>query len=216
MSRDAAAVGDKVTITCNYEETTDTGTPTISWYKDGTGFTDTQKQSVSEGDNCGDTQRSRYIITSATTADSGKYKCNASYSINGQQVVVDPNSSDGKDFYVRTLETPEASYNIEFGDSLDIVCTVTGNEPDSFKWYNSDGSTLSTEKFEIEQGTYKDYQKTSTLKIASATETDHQESFKCKASWSSKYEPKQLEQTVAISVYGRYWINGGGGGGIML
>ena len=201
MNRDAAAEGDKVTVTCNYEQTSDTGTPTISWMKDGVALTAEQQKLLSEGDNCGDTQRNRYIISSATTADTGKYKCTATYTINGGAVAVDPNPAAGKDLYIRTLTTTETTYHVEVDGSLDVVCTVTGNEPDSFKWFNADGGTL-TGATSV-QSSHANNQKTSTLKITAATELTQQKSYKCKASWSSKYQPKSLEKIVELKVYGK-------------
>ena len=201
MNRDAAAEGDKVTVTCNYEQTTATGTPTISWMKDGVAMNAEQQKLLSEGDNCGNTQRNRYIISSATTADTGKYKCTATYTINGSPVAVDPNPAAGKDLYIRTLTTTETTYHVEVGGNLDVVCTATGNEADSFKWFNADGSTLTGAT--SEQSSFANNQKTSTLKITAATEGSQQKSYKCKASWSSKYEPKSLEKVVAVKVYGK-------------
>ncbi|KAL5259162.1 hypothetical protein ACHWQZ_G009575 [Mnemiopsis leidyi] len=200
INREAATNGDKVTVTCNYEQNTATGTPTITWFKDSVALTPTQQQHVSEGDNCGDTQRSRYVITSATIADTGKYKCKATYDIDRSNVDVEPNPSTGIDLNIRTLITTEASYlHVEVGGSLDIACTVTGDEPDSFKWLNSDGSPLVG--VASEPSSYANNQKTSTLQITTATETNHQKSFKCEAKWSSVYEPKMLEKVVAVKVY---------------
>ena len=103
ISSPAAVVGSKVTITCNFDQYTKSGTATIAWYKDTKDFTDEMKKHVSLGDNCGDIQRSRYIIDSTKVDNTGKYKCKATYTINAKPVAVEPEAEKG--FFVRKVST---------------------------------------------------------------------------------------------------------------
>ena len=133
ISSAAASVDSKVTITCNFDQFTGTGTPTIAWFKDNTAFTTEMNKAVSEGDNCGDLQRNRYIIDKAAITNTGKYKCKATYTVNSKQVVLEPAAE--QDFHVRSVTVAAAEYHINVGGDIVLVCTVNGDEPKTFKWY---------------------------------------------------------------------------------
>ncbi|XP_063679986.1 hemicentin-2-like [Bolinopsis microptera] len=199
MSSQAAAEGSKVTITCNFEQYTGSGAPTIEWFKDDTTFTSDQIAATSEGDNCGDVQRKRYIISSTATTDTGKYKCKATYTIDGKTVIVEPEPAEGKAFYVRKLSTTAKLFHVGVGASIEIVCTVNGDEAATFKWYTSTGADLDDTNFTIDTGTFADNVQTSTLKTAAASVPNHEASYKCKATWSTS-EPKLLEDSVELKV----------------
>ena len=206
VSSEAAAEGSKVTMTCNYEQYSGSGTPKLEWFKDTTAFTEDQKKLLSAGDSCGDTQRERYIIASTTTANTGKYKCKATYTIDSKPVVLEPTKEIS--FYVRKLTTDKKVYHVEVGGSVDIVCTVAGEEPAVFKWTLSTGEVLPGGITETPSA-HKVNAKTNTLKITTAAEATHQKSFKCQASWTSAFEPKALDATVELKVYGelKYRLN---------
>ena len=201
MSSEAAAEGSKATITCNFEQYTGSGAPTIEWFKDGTTFTSDQIAATSEGDNCADVQRNRYIISSTSTTDTGKYKCKATYTIDSKSVIVEPEPAEGNAFYVRKLSTTAKLFHVGVGASIEIVCTVNGDEASTFKWFTSTETDLDNAKFTVTPGTFADNVQTSTLKITAASVADHEANYKCKASWL-KTEPKALEDTVELKVYG--------------
>ena len=206
MDSEAATEGSRVTITCNYEQFAYSGEPKIEWFKDDQAFTPDQAAGISQGDNCATTERNRYIISSATIGHTGKYKCKATYEFNSKSTPVEP--AKQMSFFVRKLSTPvtkDKTYHVDVGSDIDIKCTMNGDEPNDFKWYLGSGDPLPA-GITTTPSSFKDNTKTLTMKITSAVEATHQNSFKCHASWSSPFYPKSLDYTVHLKVYGKLII----------
>ena len=133
MSSDAVYEGGAVIVTCVYGYHDAKSKPTVTWTFRGQPFTKTQHDGVSNGGSAGTgKEKLMYIKINAVGADSGEYKCSGDYSGNAAESPV-------QKVQVRVLPAASNQYIPQGKTSTVLTCTVTGDEPATFKWF--DGTT---------------------------------------------------------------------------